>query len=142
MFDLGTRLDIAKLIPHGLDVCLHDLVEYSDAARLTACSHTPLTNNALLVNGVLYGEIGIEYGAQAAAIHSAVNLMSSSLDSTAFIASAKDVKIIFDIDFSASVIKTEVEVKMLSELGSIYQFTCYCDGDLWCHGRLSLMVAS
>jgi predicted hotdog family 3-hydroxylacyl-ACP dehydratase len=65
--------DIARLIPHHGDMCLLAGVQHYDAQtiRCSAVSHR-LLNNPLRENGVLHAVCGVEYAAQAMAVHGAL----------------------------------------------------------------------
>ncbi len=66
-------VDIARLIPHHGDMCLLAGVQHYDAQtiRCSAVSHR-LLNNPLRENGVLHAVCGVEYAAQAMAVHGAL----------------------------------------------------------------------
>ena len=66
-------VDIARLIPHHGDMCLLDAVQYYDAQTIScvAVSHRS-TANPLRENGVLHAVCGVEYAAQAMAVHGAL----------------------------------------------------------------------
>lgn len=72
---------IARLIPHKGGMCLLAGVQRYDAQsiRCVAVSHR-LTTNPLRENGVLHAVCGVEYAAQAMAIHGA--LLSGQGDSS------------------------------------------------------------
>jgi predicted hotdog family 3-hydroxylacyl-ACP dehydratase len=64
---------IAKLIPHHGSMCLLDRVMHYDAQsiRCSATSHRVLSN-PLREHGILHAVCGIEYAAQAMAVHGAL----------------------------------------------------------------------
>ena len=64
---------IAALIPHHGNMCLLDEVRHYDALGITctARSHR-LRTNPLLENGTLHAVCGVEYAAQAMAVHGAL----------------------------------------------------------------------
>lgn len=64
---------IAKLIPHHGDMCLLGSVQQYDAQsiRCSASSHRVLTN-PLREQGMLHAVCGVEYAAQAMAVHGAL----------------------------------------------------------------------
>ena len=66
-------VEIARLIPHHGDMCLLAQVQYYDAQtiRCVAVSHR-LPSNPLRENGVLNAVCGVEYAAQAMAVHGAL----------------------------------------------------------------------
>lgn len=69
-----TREDIARLLPHGGDMILIDRVESVDADGIvcaTASHRRP--ENPLRRDGRLPASSAVEYGAQAIALHAALN---------------------------------------------------------------------
>lgn len=65
-----SREEFAHLIPHQGSMCLIDFIETWDEAAIscrTASHRSP--SNPLAVDGRLHGVCGIEYAAQAAALH-------------------------------------------------------------------------
>ena len=67
------RATIANLIPHAGDMCLLDCVTMwtADAIRCTTASHRQ-PHHPLACNGVLSAACGVEYAAQAIAVHGAL----------------------------------------------------------------------
>jgi predicted hotdog family 3-hydroxylacyl-ACP dehydratase len=65
--------DIARLIPHHGSMCLLAEVQSYDAEQIKckAISHR-LPSNPLRENGVLHAVCGVEYAAQAMAVHGAI----------------------------------------------------------------------
>jgi predicted hotdog family 3-hydroxylacyl-ACP dehydratase len=65
--------DIARLIPHHGSMCLLAKVQYYDAEQIKckAVSHR-LHSNPLRENGMLHAVCGVEYAAQAMAVHGAL----------------------------------------------------------------------
>ncbi len=65
------KAQLEKLIPHGQSMCLLDAVEFWDRQQIRCRAKSVFKrNNPMLENGHLYTAALIEYGAQAAAIHS------------------------------------------------------------------------
>lgn len=67
------RTQIANLIPHAGDMCLLERVMAWDASSIccTTASHL-LPDHPLAVNGKLNSACGVEYAAQAMAVHGAL----------------------------------------------------------------------
>lgn len=71
-----TREDIAKLIPHAGAMCLLDGVMHWDATRICCVSQTHRDSaNPLRVGGQLPAMCGVEYAAQAMAVHGGLSGM-------------------------------------------------------------------
>jgi predicted hotdog family 3-hydroxylacyl-ACP dehydratase len=65
-----TKADIARLIPHAGSMCLLDGVEHWDATHIRCVSRTHRDiANPLRADGQLPAVCGIEYAAQAMALH-------------------------------------------------------------------------
>jgi predicted hotdog family 3-hydroxylacyl-ACP dehydratase len=74
---LGNRLlnkdEIARRIPHSGRMCLLDSVSAFDEERLVALSKSHRdTQHPLATDGVLHVAVGIEYAAQAMAVHASL----------------------------------------------------------------------
>jgi predicted hotdog family 3-hydroxylacyl-ACP dehydratase len=129
--DVSTRsalnaAQIAKLIPHQGDMCLLDRVAHWDAAgiRCFANSHRLLTN-PLRENGVLHAVCGVEYAAQAMAVHG--TLLSGQSDKPprgGRLASVRSVELsasrLDDVDGELEVSATQL---MGDENSMVYEFT-------------------
>ncbi|HSD40035.1 MAG TPA: 3-hydroxylacyl-ACP dehydratase [Rhodocyclaceae bacterium] len=94
----GARLErqqIAARIPHSGDMCLLDSVEQwdADSIRCTTLSHRN-SNNPLREQGRLGAACGVEYAAQAMAIHGALlaGLSDDTRPRAGFLASMRDVQ--------------------------------------------------
>lgn len=67
---LVTRSQIARLIPHDGSMCLLDGVLQWDARRIVCVSRSHrAADNPLRTNGLLPAVCGVEYAAQAMAVH-------------------------------------------------------------------------
>ncbi len=73
--------DIARLIPHHGDMCLLNEVLHYDESRIvcSAISHQ-LLSNPLRENNALHAICGVEYAAQAMAVHSVLLAKLKSSD--------------------------------------------------------------
>lgn len=87
------RAWIAARIPHQGSMCLLDRVQAWDETRLHAVAtshHSP--GNPLRSLGALNVWAGIEYAAQAMAVHGALTLPAGERPKQGFLTSARDVK--------------------------------------------------
>lgn len=65
-----SRLELSKFLPHGNDMCLLSSVEYWDASSITCLTSTHQNHdNPLRRQGILGMIAGLEYAAQAMAVH-------------------------------------------------------------------------
>ncbi len=65
-----SRLELSKFLPHGKEMCLLSSVEYWDASSITCLTSTHRNqDNPLRRQGILGIISGLEYAAQAMAVH-------------------------------------------------------------------------
>jgi predicted hotdog family 3-hydroxylacyl-ACP dehydratase len=86
------RAEIAGLIPHAGAMCLLETVRFWDATTIvcTACSHRA-AGNPLARDGCLDAVCGIEYAAQAMAVHGALTAASGRRPTAGYLASVREV---------------------------------------------------
>ena len=132
--------DIAARIPHAGRMCLLDRVLYWDAhgIRCSATSHRD-KNNPLREAGGLSALAGMEYAAQAAAVHSAL-LLDEAVPRSGVLAALKNVtasrlwlhEINEDIVVEASLLHGD-------PAGGIFAFTVFADEERVLNGQFTLM---
>jgi len=85
--------EIRKLIPHSGDMCLLSSVTKWDATHIccTASSHRN-ANNPLARNGKVYALTGIEFAAQAMAVHGGLTSLKGKRPRAGFLVNVRDVK--------------------------------------------------
>lgn len=141
-------------IPHQGSMCLLDHVTHWDTKliRCSANSHR-LPNNPLRLNGQLNAACGIEYAAQAMAVHGALLAYADSavvaLDSdrlaisrprTGFLVSVRGATLYKPrIDDIAADLDIEAICVQSSENNSLYQFTLSAAGEVLLDGRATVM---
>lgn len=87
-----TKADIARLIPHAGAMCLLDGVVHWDSARIRCFSRTHRDmGNPLRVGGQLPAMCGIEYAAQAMAVHGGLAGTIGSKPKAGYLVSLRDV---------------------------------------------------
>ena len=86
------RPEIAALIPHAGDMCLLDEVRFWDPATIVcvASSHRD-TKNPLAIGGQLGAVCGIEYAAQAMAVHGGLTAEAAEPPAAGYLASVRGV---------------------------------------------------
>jgi predicted hotdog family 3-hydroxylacyl-ACP dehydratase len=136
---------IVRHIPHQGSMCLLDRVESFDAERLTciATSHTH-NDNPLRAHGRLGAATGIEYAAQAMAVHGALLAQQDGgRPKAGFLASVRSVELHVErLDDVPGALRIEA-VRIHSEGNSIlYQFTVHADegGQLLLEGRAAVIL--
>ncbi|GAB3492218.1 phosphotransferase [Curvibacter fontanus] len=133
---------IAARIPHQGSMCLLDAVLRWDESGIVcrANSHQN-TNNPLRADGQLGMANGIEYAAQAMAVHGALLAGSETAPAAGFLASVRDVK------WQAPRLDTlpaelQVHAQRLSGDGNtiLYSFHLEAEGATLLSGRASVML--
>ena len=86
------RSEIGGLIPHAGAMCLLDTVRFWDATTIvcTASSHRN-AGNPLASDGALNAFCGIEYAAQAMAVHGALTATTGRRPAAGYLASVREV---------------------------------------------------
>ena len=134
---------IASRIPHQGSMCLLDTVEAWDqeTIRCRATSHRA-ADNPLRVHDRLGAACGIEYAAQAMAVHGA---LQASPDQPApkagFLVSVRGVKMeVTRLDDIAEDLTVEANCIMSSENNILYQFRISADGRMLLEGRAAVVT--
>ncbi|HEV8518457.1 MAG TPA: hydroxymyristoyl-ACP dehydratase [Burkholderiales bacterium] len=87
-----TKAEIAALIPHAGAMCLLDNVVHWDAEKIRCTSRSHRNPaNPLCADGQLQAVCGIEYAAQAMAIHGALAGIVGAKPKAGYLASLRDV---------------------------------------------------
>jgi predicted hotdog family 3-hydroxylacyl-ACP dehydratase len=120
-----TREDIAALIPHAGAMCLLDGVTDWDDTRIRCVSRTHLdAGNPLRSRGRLPAVCGIEYAAQAMAVHGGLAGATRGRPRMGLLASLRDVDCSRDrLDDLEGELVVEAERLMGDEANVIYRFS-------------------
>lgn len=120
-----TREGIAALVPHAGAMCLLDGVTDWDENRIRCVSRTHLdAGNPLRAQGRLPAVCGIEYAAQAMAVHGGLAQTTHGRPRMGFLASLRDVTCLRDrLDDLHGDLVVEAERLMGDEARVIYQFS-------------------
>jgi predicted hotdog family 3-hydroxylacyl-ACP dehydratase len=132
---------IARLIPHSGAMCLLDGVLCWDATRLccTAVSHRS-PDNPLRRNGRLGILCGIEYGAQAMALHGALAFGDAAR--SGYLASLRAVHCYIDrLDLLAGALHVEAERLHGEAERAIYRFRLSHEDRVLLDGRAAVVLA-
>jgi predicted hotdog family 3-hydroxylacyl-ACP dehydratase len=121
---LATRADISKVIPHTGDMCLLDGVLECDAQRIRCISSTHrATDNPMRSGDTLLALCGIEYAAQAMAVHGAWDAKFDQKPRAGYLAALRDVTChTMRLDDLNDDLIIEAEKVMGDEARVIYQF--------------------
>ena len=134
------RAEIAERIPHAGRTCLLDRVLDWDEHRIhcAAESHRD-TDNPLRERGGLPVWAGIEYAAQAAAVHGAL-LLEAARPRAGVLSKVSNVRPACEwLDRIASPLVLGATLLHRDPAGGIYSFEAHGDGALLLQGQLTLM---
>lgn len=141
-------LDIASLIPHQNGMCLLDgvLSWDEDCIRCCSASHRNPSNPLRTAEGLL-AVCGIEYAAQAVAVHGGLKAKHAAagdaarVPSLGYLANAKDVRWhVARLDDIAGDLIVDAQ-QLISEGGrSIYSFALTADGQAVMEGRVAVVL--
>jgi predicted hotdog family 3-hydroxylacyl-ACP dehydratase len=134
---------IAGLIPHAGRMCVLERVETWDAQRIrcTATSHRDSANPLRSASGLL-ASAAIEYAAQAAAVHGALNARAAGRSAApGFLASARGVKLHrLRLDDLAGELAVDTEHLAGLDRQLLYAFTVRHQGAAVAEGRLAVVL--
>lgn len=134
---------IRRHIPHQGSMCLLDHVEAWDAQgiRCRAVSHLA-TDNPLRAHGRLGAACGIEYAAQAMAVHGALLAPADSPGARAgYLVSARGVQLhVSRLDDIAADLLVEANCITRSENNILYQFSITAAGRPLLEGRAAVVL--
>ena len=138
------RAWIAAHIPHQGSMCLLDRVDTWDAQRLqgTATSHRDPAN-PLRAGGRLGALAGIEYAAQAVAIHGALLAGDAAAPAPGYLGSARSVDCrVARLDDVDDALVIDVERLSADARTLLYAFTLSAGGRVLIDGRLAVVLAA
>jgi len=132
--------DICALIPHQGAMCMLDEVLSWDATRIVCASRSHLSSdNPLRSEGRLRAVCGVEYAAQAMALHGA--LLSAGPIAAGYLVSVRNLKLnvsyLDDQDESLTVDATRL---MGGAEGLVYEFTVSTRRDTLLSGRVTVSL--
>ena len=141
---LVNKADIAKLIPHAGAMCLLDGVVRWDAARIRCVSRTHHDiANPLRADGQLPAACGIEYAAQAMAVHGGLAGTIGSRPKAGYLVSLRDVILRMSrLDDLEGDLIVDAGQLMGDQHRVIYQFTLQAGGIKVLSGRATVVLDS
>jgi predicted hotdog family 3-hydroxylacyl-ACP dehydratase len=134
------REHIATLVPHAEPMVLLDRVDAFTSTTITcsAVSHV-LADHPLRRNGMLACVHAVEYAAQAAAVHGA--LQGSASPTAGYLASVRDVELLSDrIDVPGG-LTIDAKMLMRDPRGAIYRFEVRSDTNVVARGRFTIVFS-
>jgi predicted hotdog family 3-hydroxylacyl-ACP dehydratase len=136
------RSEISGLIPHAGAMCLLDAVRFWDATRIvcTASSHRD-ADNPLASDGSLDAVCGIEYAAQAMAVHGALTATAGRRPTAGYLASVREVTchaarldlLVDDLEVTATRLAGD-------QASAVYAFSLRCGAEPVLTGRAAVVL--
>jgi len=138
-----SRTEIATMIPHAGTMCLLDGVLYWDQASIRCVSgRHRAEDNPLRRAGRLNAICGLEFAAQAMAVHGRLSGGVSRRPQAGYLASVRDVKSRQGrLDLLEPDLVIAAELLMGDEQRVIYQFALDCSGTEVLSGRAAVVLA-
>ena len=136
------KSEIAALIPHAGSMCLLEsvLAWNQNSIRCSALSHRN-PDNPLLHDGKLQGVCGIEYAAQAMAVHGRLSGMLTQTPKTGYLASIRELICRVDrLDQMAGSLVIEAEQMLGDAERVIYQFRLWSGKTELLSGRAAVVL--
>ncbi|MFV2055920.1 MAG: phosphotransferase [Thiohalomonadales bacterium] len=119
------RDKIAQLIPHGETMCLLDQITEWDEHQIyaTTSSHRQ-QDNPMIENGRMDTIILVEYGAQAAAVHAALQQSGLGAARPAYLGAIKKLRLFTEV-VDASVVELQIQAECIfsDSGGAIYDIS-------------------
>ncbi len=138
------RQQIAGLIPHGEAMCLLDQVTDWDEHHLnaTTASHCR-ADNPLIENGQMGTVALVEYGAQAAAVHAALQQSGFGAARPAYLGAIKKLRLFVPyVDTGAAELQIQAQCIFSDNNGAIYDIRACAEGNDLIVGRIVLVLPS
>lgn len=139
---LADKTAIAKVIPHTGSMCLLDGVLECDTQRIRCISSTHRnTDNPMRSDNELSALCGIEYAAQAMAVHGVMGGQIDKKPRAGFLASLRDVNCnSMRIDTLQDDLIIDAEKLMGDEARVIYQFSVHAGANEIISGRATVVL--
>jgi predicted hotdog family 3-hydroxylacyl-ACP dehydratase len=139
---LADKAKIASLIPHSGDMCLLDEVRACDDSRIVCISHShhDPANPLRLADG-LPALCGIEYAAQAMAVHGGLTGDMAARPRAGLLVGVRDVKCgVPRLDELDDILTIEAEKLMGDGANVIYHFSLQAAGVVILQGRATVVL--
>jgi predicted hotdog family 3-hydroxylacyl-ACP dehydratase len=139
---LADKAAIASVIPHAGDMCLLDGVLECDAQRIRCISSSHRdAKNPMRTGDELLALCGIEYAAQAMAVHGAWDAKYDSKPRAGYLAALRDVKCNrMRLDDLADDLIVEAEKVMGDDARVIYSFNLHAGASCILSGRATVVL--
>lgn len=139
---LADKSAIAKVIPHSGSMCLLDGVLECDAQRIRCVSRSHRdSHNPMRSGDALLALCGIEYAAQAMAVHGAWDAKFDSKPRAGYLAALRDVSCeTMRLDTLSDDLIIDAEKVMGDEARVIYQFSIHAGTQKIMSGRATVVL--
>ena len=138
-----SRLELSKFLPHGNEMCLLSSVEYWDASSITCLTSTHRNqDNPLRRQGVLGMIAGLEYAAQALAVHIGLTTdISKRNASVGYLGAVRDLQV-HSRTFQQFTEDLTIEANILLQqsMSFIYTFSIRAQETPLLQGRASIFI--
>jgi len=136
------NMDIAALIPHAGRMCLLEDVLDWDASRVRCGTRSHVAaDNPLRIGAALPAICGIEYAAQAAAVHGGLTVLSGARPRSGYLVSVRDIVCRCErLDVAGSRLIAEAALMMNDGSTALYGFSLYLDAAVAVSGRLMVVL--
>lgn len=133
---------IAARIPHQGSMCLLQEVRELDADHIVCATRTHLDPaNPMREGGRMGAALGIEYAAQAMALHCALQQAQDERPRGGYLTSVRDVHLLVDmLDAGPEPLIVTAIRLAASEQTAMYRFTLHAGGHLLVQGRISAVL--
>jgi predicted hotdog family 3-hydroxylacyl-ACP dehydratase len=136
------RAEIARLIPHAGTMCLLDAVHFWDSTKIvcTASGHRD-ADNPLASDGSLDAVCGIEYAAQAMAVHGALIAAAGRRPTAGVLASVREVTChAARLDLLADDLEVTATRLAGDQATALYAFSLRCGTEPVLTGRAAVVL--
>jgi predicted hotdog family 3-hydroxylacyl-ACP dehydratase len=139
---LMDRAHIARLIPHAGAMCLLDGVLEADAQRILCVAHSHRDRaNPLGRDGRLRAACGVEYAAQAIALHGALSHARTQERAAGYLASLRDLRLhAVYLDDAGPELLVEAEHLLGEGANMIYRFAVRAGARTLLEGRAAVVL--
>jgi predicted hotdog family 3-hydroxylacyl-ACP dehydratase len=136
------RAWIAAHIPHQGSMCLLDRVDAWDAQRVRCIAHSHRSaDNPLRAHGRLAAACGIEFAAQAMAVHGALLAQQQDAPRSGFLASVRAASLhVGRLDDIAADLVVQAELFSSDGNHVLYDFSIQADGKTLIEGRAAVIL--
>lgn len=134
------RHQICELIPHAGDMCLlHEVVSWDEQDIVCIVRNHTAADNPLRARSMLHAICGVEYAAQAMAVHGA--LLAQQAIASGFLASIRNLQLHVErLDDKPEVVLVTARRIMSGVDGLMYEFTLAAEDKVLMTGRATVAL--